>query len=95
MINSNYYSVDSLAKSPTSNQAARAGNIIHLSFQFRRKLQRQELTPIILQNVVPMCSNQYERFFNTTRVPGLETDTLLHMKDSTYVVVMHKGRYFR
>ena len=71
MINSNYYSLDSMAKCPTSDQAARAGNIVHLAFQFRRQLQKQELTPIILQNVVPMCSNQYERFFNTSRIPGL------------------------
>ena len=42
-----------------------------------------------------MCSRQYERFFNTTRIPGVETDTLQHLKDSTYVVVMHKGRFFR
>ena len=42
-----------------------------------------------------MCSRQYERFFNTTRIPGVETDTLMHLADSTYVVVMHKGRFFR
>ena len=71
MINSNYYSLDSIVKCPTSDQAARAGNVVHLAFQFRRQLQKQELTPIILQNVVPMCSNQYERFFNTSRIPGL------------------------
>ena len=38
-----------------------------------------------------MCSAQYDRFFNTTRIPGVETDTIMHLSDSTYVVVMHKG----
>ena len=42
-----------------------------------------------------MCSAQYDRFFNTTRIPGVETDTIMHLSDSTYVVVMHKGRFFR
>ena len=95
MINSNYYSIDAIATSPTLNQAARAGHVVHLAFQFRRLLIKQELTPIVLHNVVPMCSNQYERFFNTTRIPGVETDTVAHLKDSTYVVVMHRGRFFR
>ena len=71
MINSNYYSLDTIGKCPTSDQAARAANVVHLAFQFRRELQKQELTPIILQKVVPMCSNQYERFFNTSRIPGI------------------------
>jgi carnitine O-palmitoyltransferase 1 len=45
--------------------------------------------------VVPLCSAQYLRQFNTTRVPGVETDTLVHYNDSQWVVVYHKGRYFK
>ena len=71
------------------------GNLVHLAFQFRRQSAKQELTPIIVQGIIPMCSAQYERHFNTTRIPGIETDTLMHLADSTYVVVMHKGRFFR
>lgn len=95
MINSNYYTIDAVCPAPTSIQAARAGQVVYLTFQFRRLLAKQELTPIVVHNIVPMCSRQYERFFNTTRIPGVETDTLQHLTDSTYVVVMHKGRYFR
>lgn len=95
MINSNYYCIDSFSQPPTDNQAARAGNVVNLAFQFRRLLLKQEATPIILQGLIPMCSNQYERFFNTTRIPGIDTDTLVHLSDSTHVAVMHKGRFFR
>ena len=56
---------------------------------------KQEATPIVVQGLVPMCSRQYDRFFNTTRIPGVETDTLLHLNDATHIVCMHKGRYFR
>ena len=28
---------------------------------------------IVLNKTVPLCSAQYERQFNTTRIPGLET----------------------
>ena len=56
---------------------------------------KQEATPIVVQGLVPMCSRQYDRFFNTTRIPGVETDTLLHLSDATHIVCIHKGRYFR
>ena len=49
----------------------------------------------MLNGMIPMCSSQYERLFNTTRVPGKEVDTLQHLADSTHIVVFHKGRYFR
>lgn len=95
---------------PTHRQAARAGNVVHAMLQYRRKLERGELTPVhthtthtnsfsihyiemhakinirkvpimpaVLSSqlralgIVPMCSFQYERMFNTTRIPGIET----------------------
>nr|XP_032628998.1 carnitine O-palmitoyltransferase 1, liver isoform isoform X3 [Chelonoidis abingdonii] len=50
---------------------------------------------LMIQNTIPMCSSQYERMFNTSRIPGIETDTIQHMKDSRHIVVYHKGRYFK
>lgn len=95
MINSNYYAVDAIFNKPTTNQSARAANVIHAAFCFRRLLQKQAPAPLMVQNFIPMCSNQYERTFNTTRVPGEVTDTLVHYDDSTHVVVAHKGRFYR
>uniref|UniRef100_A0AAX7U5C6 carnitine O-palmitoyltransferase n=1 Tax=Astatotilapia calliptera TaxID=8154 RepID=A0AAX7U5C6_ASTCA len=45
--------------------------------------------------VIPLCAAQCERIFNTTRIPGEETDTVQHWQDSDYIVVYHRGRYFR
>jgi carnitine O-palmitoyltransferase 1 len=50
---------------------------------------------ILIQGLVPLCSWQYERLFNTTRVPGMETDRIVHHTDSNHIVVYHKGRYFK
>lgn len=50
---------------------------------------------IMVQGLVPLCSWQYERIFNTVRVPGIETDRIVHYQDSNHIVVMHKGRYFK
>lgn len=33
--------------------------------------------------------------FNTTRVPGPETDKIVHYSDSKHVVVYNKGRYYK
>jgi carnitine O-palmitoyltransferase 1 len=49
----------------------------------------------MIQGLVPLCSWQYERVFNTTRVPGMDTDRLQHLDDSTWIAVYHKGRYYR
>ncbi|XP_077595535.1 carnitine O-palmitoyltransferase 1, liver isoform isoform X1 [Stigmatopora nigra] len=96
MVNSNYYGMDFLYVTPTPIQAARAGNTIHAMFLYRRKLNKEELKPSrIPGTVIPLCAAQCERMFNTTRTPGEETDTLQHWQDSDYVVVYHRGRYFR
>ncbi|MFT7798131.1 carnitine O-palmitoyltransferase 1, liver isoform-like isoform X1 [Arapaima gigas] len=87
---------DFLYVTPTSIQAARAGNTIYAFLLYRRKLNREELKPSrIPGTIVPLCAAQCERMFNTTRVPGEKTDTLQHWHDSDYVAIYHKGRYFR
>ncbi|XP_009100414.1 carnitine O-palmitoyltransferase 1, liver isoform [Serinus canaria] len=96
MVNSNYFAMDFLSLYPTTLQAARAGNVIHAILLYRKKLDRQEIKPILLMgSTVPLCSAQWERMFNTSRIPGEESDTLQHVKDSKHIVVYHKGRYFK
>ncbi|XP_062845574.1 carnitine palmitoyltransferase 1Aa (liver) isoform X1 [Trichomycterus rosablanca] len=95
MVNSNYYAMDFLYVFPTNLQAARAGNTIHSIMLYRRRLDRAQIKPLMLQNSIPMCSSQYERMFNTSRIPGVETDTLQHVSNSRHIVVYHKGRYFK
>ncbi|XP_026206936.1 carnitine O-palmitoyltransferase 1, liver isoform-like [Anabas testudineus] len=96
MVNSNYYGMDFLYVIPTPIQAARAGNSIHAFFLYRRKLNKEEIKPSrIPGTVIPLCAAQCERIFNTTRIPGEENDTVQHWQDSDYIVVYHRGRYFR
>nr|AFO11029.1 liver carnitine palmitoyltransferase 1A2 [Acanthogobius hasta] len=95
MVNSNYYAMDFLYVFPTSIQAARAGNAIHAIMLYRRKLDRAQIKPLMLLHTIPMCSSQYERMFNTSRVPGVDTDTLVHVNESKHIVVYHKGRFYK
>lgn len=94
-MNSNYYGVDALFIRPTERQASRAANLVYAALMFRRMIDRQELSPITVQNLVPLCSWQYERTFNTTRIPGVEGDKIHHLPDSQHIVVMSKGKFYR
>lgn len=95
MVNSNYYGVDAVLMHPTKVATARAANVVYTMLQYRRELDREELNPILLNKTVPLCSAQYERQFNTTRIPGIEGDKLVHYKDSKHVAVYHKGRFYK
>ncbi|XP_044844952.1 carnitine O-palmitoyltransferase 1, liver isoform-like [Mauremys mutica] len=95
MVNSNYYAMDFLYVTPTPLQAARAGNVVHAVLLYRRLLNREQIKPLMIQGTLPMCSAQYERMFNTTRVPGVEADSLQHRRDSRHIAVFHAGRFFR
>ena len=57
------------------------------------------MKPIMFQGTLPLCSAQYERQFNTTRVPGLVRDELVHFDSSTsnHIVVYDgaSGKFFR
>uniref|UniRef100_A0A8P4KD73 carnitine O-palmitoyltransferase n=1 Tax=Dicentrarchus labrax TaxID=13489 RepID=A0A8P4KD73_DICLA len=94
MVNSNYYGMDFLYVTPTPIQAARAGNSIYAFFLYRRKLNKEEIKPVSLATI-PCCSYQFERMFDTCRIPGALTDSVQHWQDSDYIAVYHRGRYFR
>ena len=95
MVNSNYYGIDALLVCPTDKQTSRAANLIYSSIIFRRQIDRQELKPLMIQGLVPLCSAQYERIFNTCRVPGVEADKIVHLNDSSHVAVYHLGRFYK
>uniref|UniRef100_A0A8C9AHE5 Palmitoyl thioesterase CPT1C n=1 Tax=Prolemur simus TaxID=1328070 RepID=A0A8C9AHE5_PROSS len=94
MVNNNYYMMDFLYVTPTPLQAARAGNAVHALLLYRHRLNRQEIPPTLLMGMRPLCSAQYEKIFNTTRVPGVQKDYIRHLCDSRHVAVFHRGRFF-
>jgi carnitine O-palmitoyltransferase 1 len=95
MVNSNFYALDSINRVSTKLQAARAANCIAAAFMYRKRLVDETLEPIMLQDQVPLCSHQYERQFNTTRIPGETTDQLVHLKDSKHVAVYCRGKWYK
>jgi len=95
MINSNYYGIGTLSKPVSNVQTARAANLIYSLFRYRKVIDKHNIAPLRLAMVYPLCSSQYLRQFNTTRVPGKEEDVFVTNHDSTYVVVYHKGIFYK
>lgn len=94
MVNSNYHSYDCF-EIPSNNQTARAAGMVHEMLKFRVKLENEAFPPIMVQGMVPLCSFQYERMYNTARVPGIECDKIVHYEDIKHIVVLHKNCYFK
>lgn len=95
MINSNYYGLDCVFSSVKATQAARAANMTAGLLKFRTIIDHQNLKPLMAMGIRPLCSAQYERAFNTTRIPGREFDTLKKYHRSEHIAVYHRGRWFQ
>ncbi|XP_071842084.1 carnitine O-palmitoyltransferase 1, liver isoform-like isoform X2 [Apostichopus japonicus] len=95
MVNSNYYGMDTITCQLSYIQAARAANCVVALLQFRKLLDREDVKPIMGAGTVPLCSWQYERVFNTTRLPGIETDRNVHLNDSRHIAVLNRGRFYK
>lgn len=47
------------------------------------------------ENLIKFHDNIVCRVFNTTRIPGIECDKMLHLDESNHIAVMHKGNYYK
>lgn len=96
MINSNYYGLPqrNLSFLPSQNQAAVAAVFIRYFMLFKQDLDREQLPPMLIRGIVPLCMSQYSRMFGCTRLPGREEDEL-KLFQSKHVAVLCKGRYFK
>jgi len=94
LINSNYYGLGYANYIPSHCQAARAAVLTHFYTKCKQQLDSEQIKPMTIRDTVPICMRQYERVFCTTRVPGRDSDVVLH-GDSSHIVVLHKGTFWR
>ncbi|KAF0711778.1 Aste57867_5036 [Aphanomyces stellatus] len=94
MIGSNYYVLPA-RYIPTTHQLARAAGVVRQLMEFKQKLDREQLAPLMLRGIVPMCMQQYARIFSTTRLPGRDEDTLKKYSVSKHLAVNCRGRWYK
>lgn len=97
MINSNFYGLSVAAKPMSTRQASRAAYMIHTYLRLRAEVELEKMPPTMIQNLVPICMDQYTRIFSLTRIPNREQDRLVKYEwnQSRHVVVQHKGKYYK
>ena len=96
MINSNYYGLDGAFQRRTHRQTARAAQLIHCMLHVKKRLDRQQIKPLLIRNIVPLCMSQYRRAFGTSRVPGEEMDEIVQSgANARHVVVHANGAFFK
>ncbi|KAJ9472726.1 Carnitine O-acetyltransferase [Diplonema papillatum] len=97
-VNSNFYGIadGNFDVIPTNKQLPRAAVIIHHWLLARQLIDRERLPPYRINNLVPLCMDQYTMAFNCVRIPGRECDTLRcwDMDESRHIVVIYKGVYY-
>ena len=93
--NSNFYMIASPYWVPTCKATARAATLSAAYLDFKLKIDHETMEPLLIHNSVPLCMNQYERFFSTTRIPGDEFDEILQFKDSNHIAVSYKHCWFK
>jgi len=96
MINSNYYVIDCNV-TPRATQVARAANLSWEFLRFRQQVEREQIAPQKLRDVIPLCMQQHERIFNTTRIPGRDHDSLHHLTNAAvkHIAVLCRRRWYK
>jgi carnitine O-palmitoyltransferase 1 len=95
MVNSNYYVLDSAGPLYTNRQCARAANLVVEFAKYKEQLETEQIPPLKAAGVVPLCMWQFERMFNTSRVPGMEADEIRHWPEAKHVAVYCNGSFYR
>ncbi|KAL5008627.1 hypothetical protein ScPMuIL_014208 [Solemya velum] len=68
--------------------------MIHYILMFHQHCVTEELTPQYLQDMIPMCMDQYKRIFCTVREPHEDVDKLV-THNSRHIIIMRRGVYFK
>lgn len=96
-INSNWYGVMYAEYFPTHSQAARAASMVYNLLKLKKQLDTDSFDPQVIAGFVPLCMQQYDGIFSTTRIPGREQDTLrkYEVSESKHLAVICKGRFYK
>ncbi|CAH1792148.1 unnamed protein product [Owenia fusiformis] len=95
-INSNFYMMHNVLPEVTTNQLARAANILYYSLKFYEN-NCKGVTPVMkIQKMVPMCMDGLNTLFGTARIPSSPVDYMQTTNSqSKHFVVIRNGSFYR
>ncbi|MEH6532301.1 MAG: choline/carnitine O-acyltransferase [Photobacterium frigidiphilum] len=94
-INSNvFYYLKSKLNEKGSSQANIATALVVSVYNFISLLDKKELT-VDMQKDMPLCMNQYNNLFSSTRIAQQGMDELKVSSSRKHIVIMHKQRIYK
>lgn len=97
MINSNWFGITMSYFVPSTDQAVRAASLCYILTRIQRQLENGNFEPQMVRGLVPLCMDQYQYVFGTTRIPRHTCDHLqkFEYSESRHMVLIHKGVFYR
>ena len=89
----NFYGGGFLAP-PTSHMTSRAAMLASLYLELIDQMKSGKMKAPLLQKMIPMCPDQYKRFYGTSRIPMLKEDRLKTWKNSNHIAVNYRSKWF-
>ena len=83
-----------LLTDPPHSQAERAAVISAAAYEFKQRLDSDEIEQDYL-NGEPICMQSLQWLFNTTRQPGLDIDKVCKYPGNNYLVALRRGHIFK
>ena len=80
--------------SPPHSQAERAAVISASAYEFKQRLDTDEIEQDYL-NGEPTCMQSLQCLFNTTRQPGIDIDKVCKYPGNNYLVALRRGHIFK
>lgn len=95
VINSNvFYYLKSKLDEKADSQARIAAALISSVYNFIALIDEQKLT-VDMQKDLPLCMNQYNNLFSSTRIPRQGTDEFKTSSNRKHIVLMHNMRIYK
>ncbi|SDM82258.1 choline/carnitine O-acyltransferase [Allokutzneria albata] len=90
-LNANFFF---LFKDSELGQVDRAAGLIASALEYKAALDTESIPPVVLRGQ-PQSMEQHRYLFSTTRIPGVEQDTVRTASSAKHIVVFHRGQMFR
>ena len=83
-----------LLNPPTSRMTSRAAMIVDGYLKIYQEISAGKFKPPLLQNMIPLCTDQYRRFLATSRIPSTPVDSLKSWPASNHIAINHRHRWY-
>lgn len=94
-LNVNFYMMSGVTPEVSTNSLARIANILHDTLRYYEMIKNGTLPPDMIRDIIPTCMDGVRFMMASTRIPGEHIDRLQVYPDSTHIIVISNGVYYK